>query len=911
MPKLIVRKSGAPDIILEVTDKVITVGRSKNSIVYIDDPKASRHHCMLFEESGIYYVEDKGSSNGTYLNFRKVYKGAIKAGDAIVIGRHIIFFESIPEDATMIEQFAETETKDRPQFAKIAEMKPSDTGQISSDATSPIYVLDIVEGAEAGKRITLGDTTLTIGRNSQNQLVASDSLASNYHAEIRKEGGIYFIYDLGSTNGTFLNGKKIVKGQLYVDMEIKVASLRMIFKNIGKATENDFQPVGEMTAMLRIEDIKVKKRAISSLWLATAGLALAVLAAGYVLYFQPFKKAGPAKTATLSQKNYLEANPSFEGEVAGDATPEGWKFDVSKAINVYVDRSKNRTGNASLTFQNIGSDGQLSFNAVSIVEPLRVQPNRTFAAKAFVLAENSVGFNGLRVRLFDTERPSMYIDYYTTPVSRTHTSFMESSCKFTVPPWANSLIVSCIAAGERGNVWFDDISITEADAPELPFCELTTITSPNKLFLDRSGNMWVMNKKNDLIAVINGLNVSSDTRGISSSQAMQSTVSTPEFIKQMSKGSVRGFIHNLANDSKLQMSVSTSMSDKTGTIVYSSGAFSDDTQRISLSMTIDASHFDNYLRVASGNSIAQFIPDSGRVEGALELILGRDKNLLAIVLGDQMNLSAVKTDDGCLKVELFPQIKANEKTNQITLMVNTESPAIAARLDNLLKEARAIVKSGDLLQAERIFASVKTEFVGNDNAIREANKGLDEVAKEITKLDANLKEIITLIEAAEQAEKVDEFEVAFEQLRAFISKLEVRAPNSELYDRAVKAAKESESLTGKMEKKILERKASKLLDKAKEAQKSEQFILCRAILEKLLSSYPDTASAKEAEVMIIEARRMVDLVKLAAQEWEEVAKKAETLEKTGKKDAAKEAVRAFSDKYPFFVPAKAYLKILE
>jgi hypothetical protein len=60
-----------------------------------------------------------------------------------------------------------------------------------------------------GKRLVVGPTGVTVGRSRQCDVVLSDPNVSRQHAEIRPRGGSWVVSDMGSTNGSTLNGRRI------------------------------------------------------------------------------------------------------------------------------------------------------------------------------------------------------------------------------------------------------------------------------------------------------------------------------------------------------------------------------------------------------------------------------------------------------------------------------------------------------------------------------------------------------------------------------------------------------------------------------------------------------------------------------------------------------------------------------
>jgi len=82
-------------------------------------------------------------------------------------------------------------------------------------AGRPLKQLRVTAGPLAGTRITLSDQTILIGRADDSTLVLTDDFASSRHARLTQREGRWYVEDLGSTNGTYLDQQR-VQGPLAV-----------------------------------------------------------------------------------------------------------------------------------------------------------------------------------------------------------------------------------------------------------------------------------------------------------------------------------------------------------------------------------------------------------------------------------------------------------------------------------------------------------------------------------------------------------------------------------------------------------------------------------------------------------------------------------------------------------------------
>lgn len=97
--------------------------------------------------------------------------------------------------------------------------------------------LFVIQGHNKGVRFELGDleAAISIGREAGNAVRLDDNEVSRRHAEIRRAGDRFMVGDLKSSNGTFVNGRKVERADLAAGDRIQVGRSVMLFAADGDA----------------------------------------------------------------------------------------------------------------------------------------------------------------------------------------------------------------------------------------------------------------------------------------------------------------------------------------------------------------------------------------------------------------------------------------------------------------------------------------------------------------------------------------------------------------------------------------------------------------------------------------------------------------------------------------------------
>lgn len=208
------------------TSRPLMVGRKHGDLI-LDDPLVSGSHCRIIHRDDAFVLQDLGSTNGTMVDGRMVREAVLRAGTEIAIGgsRMILYVgEDAPERSDPHAKAAASQLEiawlldeELVELRGGSERGRTPPDVIGQDLRLPpglSAVVEIVAGQDAGKVFRFTRGNVSVGRR-QGEVPLSDVEVSRHHAVIEVFGReMIFLRDLGSTNGTYHNGRRITVSKL-------------------------------------------------------------------------------------------------------------------------------------------------------------------------------------------------------------------------------------------------------------------------------------------------------------------------------------------------------------------------------------------------------------------------------------------------------------------------------------------------------------------------------------------------------------------------------------------------------------------------------------------------------------------------------------------------------------------------
>jgi membrane fusion protein (multidrug efflux system) len=276
----------------------IRIGRGEDNDVVLDSHACSRHHAEIVREGAVYKIVDLGSTNGIKVGDTKVPDLFLVDGTSVVLGVHRLDFS--------IEQPAADKTI---LLAPGAMPAPVSVPPEPRAEPAALYLVYRQQGEGRSLKIVAG-ARYVIGRSPDADLVVNDSHASKRHALVYSEGDGFCLRDLGSSNGTLLNGRRAGKEPLVAGDEIVIGNQVIAVQDQRLDLEDDavllgktrlgvppgFDP-GSLKQRVAPSDEEKSPRRLGPVLFAGAAILLA-LGAFFVLRQRPDEATGVERQAT-------------------------------------------------------------------------------------------------------------------------------------------------------------------------------------------------------------------------------------------------------------------------------------------------------------------------------------------------------------------------------------------------------------------------------------------------------------------------------------------------------------------------------------------------------------------------------------------------------------------------------------
>jgi len=203
MAKLVLSLNGVVQGEYELNQERVTIGRKAENEIPIDNLAVSGKHALLITILDDSFLEDLGSTNGTYVNGKLIKKHALKNGDVIAIGKHELKYvnDAAGDDEDDEDEFEKTMIiKPGSASAAVAAAKAAEKAGAAAEPVKPAAAgapagggmplgrLTVLNGPIAGKELELTKALITLGKPGTQVAVISRRPQGYFLTHIESDG---------------------------------------------------------------------------------------------------------------------------------------------------------------------------------------------------------------------------------------------------------------------------------------------------------------------------------------------------------------------------------------------------------------------------------------------------------------------------------------------------------------------------------------------------------------------------------------------------------------------------------------------------------------------------------------------------------------------------------------------------
>jgi pSer/pThr/pTyr-binding forkhead associated (FHA) protein len=235
----------------------ISFGRDAGCDVVIPSSEVSRRHAEI-SPGDVGYVLADTSTNGIFVNGQRVdAMQVLGRGDVVRIGTEEFRFyaDQVSNAAPAAPAAPAPAPAAAPVAASAASMAPTPPVAQPFPARVPLATLEVVGTSPLkGQTFNIISVLAHVGRGQHNDIVIVEESVSDSHAKLQRREGVWYITDLGSTNGTYIGGRRIsAEEKLATDADLRFGGVPLVFH--AQMAEHPTEPkVG--TRQINIDSVK-------------------------------------------------------------------------------------------------------------------------------------------------------------------------------------------------------------------------------------------------------------------------------------------------------------------------------------------------------------------------------------------------------------------------------------------------------------------------------------------------------------------------------------------------------------------------------------------------------------------------------------------------------------------------------
>lgn len=220
------------------TKENMTIGRADENDIVIDNLAVSGYHARIDKAGDTYILTDLQSTNGTFVNDKKIVSYRLRHKDKVSIGKHLLFFalskseQAKASEGELDETMVLDTARQKELLAKQAEKKGIDV----TGAKQKLAIVSFIDGSDQGE-IQLSKKLTKIGKAETAEIRLGGLFMATTAATISRRPNGYAITATGGTK-VKVNNQVIREGQILNDFDtIEIGSYKFQFYTQGSGDE--------------------------------------------------------------------------------------------------------------------------------------------------------------------------------------------------------------------------------------------------------------------------------------------------------------------------------------------------------------------------------------------------------------------------------------------------------------------------------------------------------------------------------------------------------------------------------------------------------------------------------------------------------------------------------------------------